>query len=283
MKKFAFILSIISFSGAFAQSATEVYLFDLNLLKTGEITVGNGINVSKHAGYDNQPYFHPEKQLLYYTSARSGGQTDILAFDYKTGQTVEVTRTPESEYSPTVTPDKNFISCIIMRDKVQDLGKYPMAGGKPEILVNNLTVGYHAWLGQDDLILFVLGEPLTLHRYNTTSKKDAVIASVVGRSIHKVPGENAVSFIDRSTGTHGTIKKVLADGSITEITKTVLGQDDIAWLPDGRIISSDGRSLLVFNPKKERNWQPVRGPVLNGISRLAVSSDGKKIAVVVSE
>mgnify|MGYP003337332573 CR=1 FL=1 len=52
---------------------------------------------------------------------------------------------------------------------------------------------------------------------------------------------------------------------------------------DYRIISSDGHNLLVFNPKKDRNWQPVRGPVLNGITRIAVSPDGKKIAVVVSE
>ncbi len=283
MKKALPFLFLLTSVTVFSQTATEVYLFDLNLLKTGAITVGNGINVSKHAGYDNQPFFHPDKPLLYYTSGRSGGQTDILAFDYKTGQTTEVTRTPESEYSPTITPDKNFLSCIIMRDKVQDLGKYPVGGGKPEILVNNLTVGYHAWLDNDDLILFVLGDPLTLHRFNTGTKKDAVIASGIGRSIQRIPGETAVSFIDRSSGTHGMIKKLSADGTITEITKTILGQDDIAWLADGRILSSDGTSLLVYDTKKKLNWQPVRGPRLNGITRLAVSSDGKKIAVVVAE
>ena len=283
MKKILSLLVIVFAVSRLGAQNTEVYLFDLNLLKTGAITVANGINVSKHHGYDNQPYFHPTKPVLYFTSARSGGQTDILSFDYKTGQTSEFTRTPESEYSPTVTPDGNFVSCIIMRDKVQDLGKYPIGGGNPEILVNTLTVGYHAWMDDDDLVLFVLGNPLTLHRFNTKSKSDAVIASNVGRSIHRIPGENAISFIDRSSGTHGLIKKVSAGGSISDITKTVLGQDDIAWLPDGRIISSDGRNLLVFNPKKDRNWQPVRGPVLNGISRIAVSPDGKKIAVVVAE
>mgnify|MGYP003338281233 FL=1 len=281
-KALALFVLLFAVTRAGAQN-TEVYLFDLNLLKTGVITVANGINVSKHQGYDNQPYFHPEKPVLYYTSSRSGGQTDILTFDYKTGQTGELTRTPESEYSPTITPDGKSVSCIIMRDKVQDLGMYPIGGGAPEILVNNLTVGYHAWLDKDDVILFVLGNPLTLHRFNTISKSDAVIASTVGRSIHRIPGETAVSFIDRSSGTHGMIKKVDAAGKISDITKTVLGQDDIAWLPDGRIISSDGHNLLVFNPKKDRNWQPVRGPVLNGITRIAVSPDGKKIAVVVSE
>lgn len=131
MKKLAIILLfIVPFSLSAQQPpGTEIYLFDL-MIKKSRIQLSNPQNITNHAGYDNQPFFHPDKPLIYYSSARAEDKTDILEYNYTTKATRHITTTPEREYSPTVTPDKNFLSCIIQRDNgEQNLGKYPIEGG----------------------------------------------------------------------------------------------------------------------------------------------------------
>lgn len=63
--------------------------------------------------YDNRPAFTPDGTGLLFTSTRGGGtQTDISRYDIMSGETMRVTSTPESEYSPTVTPDEAHVSVI---------------------------------------------------------------------------------------------------------------------------------------------------------------------------
>jgi hypothetical protein len=149
--------------------------------------------------------------------------------------------------------------------------------------VNNLTVGYHAWLNEKTVFMFVLGEPQSLQQYDLESRSAKILAQSIGRSLHKIPGESAISYIDRSGGVHGKINRVGMEGKSEFIANSVSTQDDICWLPDGKILSSNGTNILVYDPKKPRNWQPVNGPTLKNISRIAVDSKGKKLAVVVEE
>lgn len=129
---FAFYANTLS-----AQSASEIFLFDIKT-EGNQVIISNGINISSHKGYDNQPSFHPAKPIIYYASFNDSGRSDIKFYNYQTGKSVNLTETNEREYSPTVTPDEKFISCIIQRDNgVQDLGKYPIGGGKAEVLIDN--------------------------------------------------------------------------------------------------------------------------------------------------
>ena len=173
------------------QTGSEIILFDLKI-NDGQIFLSNPINITNHKGYDNQPSFHPSKPIIYYASFDDSSRSDIKFYNYQTGKTSNLTVTREREYSPTVTPDGKFISCIIQRDNgAQDLGKYPIEGGQPEVLINNLVVGYHVWIDQNRLLLFVLGDSNTnaLHYYNLSAKSDSVIADNIGRSLHKIPYE----------------------------------------------------------------------------------------------
>src|SRR5690606_9821643 len=110
---------------------SEIYLFDLSN-KKGKITLSKPKNATNHPGYDNQPFFHTDKPILYYASFNEEGRADIKSYDYVTGETKFITQTNEREYSPTLTPDKKYLSCIIQRDNgEQNLGKYPVDGGEP--------------------------------------------------------------------------------------------------------------------------------------------------------
>lgn len=279
---FAFIFFCFAMA-AVAQPATEVLLFDVRK-KSGGLAISNGKNISNNKGYDSQPSFDPRSSRVLYSSARQDGRTDIRSYDWKTGVTTELTQTSEREYSPVVTPDGKNFSCIIQRDNgAQDLGAYPLAGGPPEILIDHLTIGYHAWLSSRKVIAFVLGEPHTLRLLVSGGGEELTLASNIGRSLHKIPGVAEVSFIDKSDPAFWRIKKVDAKShAISEIAPCITGHEDIAWFPDGRILSSDGARLFWLDSAKGK-WTPVEGPELKGITRIAVSPDGRKLAVVVEE
>ena len=283
-----FLIILLSKSlSSFAQPSTEVFLFDLHS-KRDKITIDNGKNISAHSGYDNQPFLSPSKTLLYYTSERNEGNTDIMVYDYASGKTVPLINTAEGEFSPTVTPDGKYISCIILRSNgVQDLGKYPVGGGEAEVIVDNLKVGYHAWIDSQDLILFVLGEPSTLHRLNPSSGKDSVIASNIGRSLHRIPQDNAMSFVQKSETSDWTICRLDCKTNITTVlAKTITKRDDLSWTPDGTILMSDGEKLYSFHPGRDSAWKEIlikTDVPLKGISRINVSPKGDKIAIVAEE
>lgn len=273
---------------AMSQTGSEIYLFDVQL-SGSNIVVSNPKNVTNHPGYDNQPSFHSSKPLLFYSSFNEEGRSDIKVFNYKSGKTTALTSTSEREYSPTLTPDGKYISCIIQRDNnAQDLGKYPIEGGEAITLIDNLIVGYHAWVDDNNLILFVLGEPMTLQWYDLKSKSSTVLEENIGRSLHKIPGQNAMSFVHKRSKNDWVINRLdIASQKITPITSTMEGSEDLAWTKDGRIIMSDGSKLFVYDPKLKNDWTEIEmsleGATISGITRLAMTRDGKKLAVVVSE
>jgi Tol biopolymer transport system component len=270
----------------FAQPPSEIYLFDLKVRKD-KLTVSNGKNITNHKGYDNQPSFHATGPIIYYSRADTSGRTDVIAYNFSKNSTKKITDTQEREYSPTLTPDGKFLSCIVQRDDgVQDLAKYPVEGGQPSVLIDNLKVGYHAWVNNTDLILFVLGEPNTLRWYSLVTKKDSVIAGNIGRSLHAIPKSNDMSFVDKSSESWKIKKLNIKGRNVSEITGTLAGHEDLCWTPDGKIIMSDGERLFYFNPASSDGWKEVEGTSslkLKGITRLSVNKKGDKIAIVAGE
>jgi Tol biopolymer transport system component len=283
LSSFCLLLTI----SASSQTGSEVYLFDLKV-KKGNFSVSNGKNITNHVGYDNQPSFHPLEPIVYFSSFNDEGRSDIKSYNYKTEVTRNITTTTEREYSPTVTPDQQFLSCIIQRDNnAQDLGKYPINGGTPVVLIDDLIVGYHAWINTVQLMLFVLGQPTnTLQFYDLKTKKGEVIEEKIGRSLHKIPNEETVSYVFKRADKDWVIRKFdpIAKAT-TDIVSTLEGSEDMCWTPDGKILMTKGSEIFSIDPASEKQWKPVslEVPFAKGITRLSVSKDGKKIAVVVSE
>ena len=288
MKKLLTLCLWISCTASFAQTGSEIFLFDVTE-KKGKLILSNPQNVTNHVGYDNQPSFHSDEPILFYSSFNEEGRADLIQYNYKTKTTKNITTTNEREYSPTLTPDKNYLSCIIQRDNgAQDLGKYPVEGGSPVVLINNLTVGYHVWADNSHLALFILGKdsaPNTLHYLQLPTKKDTILAENIGRSLHKVPDENAITYVHKISENNWAVKKLNTNTLQSEtLASTLPGREDIAWTRSGVILSSDGNKLYQLN---KTEWKEIMLkesiPALKGITRLAVSPQGDKLAVVVSE
>lgn len=289
MKVLTLLLFCIAGS-VYSQTGSEIILFDLKAKKKN-ITLSNPKNITNHPGYDNQPSFHTDEAIIYYASFNDQGRSDIKAYNFEAQTTIQITNTPEREYSPTLTPDQSGISCIIQRDNgAQDLGKYSLDGNEPYVIIDSLIVGYHVWADNSHLALFVLGKngsPNTLHYLRLPTQEDTVIAENIGRSLHRIPNERAISFVHKVGEGNWQIKKLdLETMQVSFILNTLPNKEDIAWLPDGRLISSDGKKLFMIDPRKEKNWTAIMvsdSGLLKGITRLAVNANGDKLAVVVSE
>lgn len=285
MKKYLLLFCMLFHFASFAQNGTEIILFDVNISVKG-ITLTNPLNITNHKGYDNQPFFN--KKHIYYSSEADSGQMDIKMYHQLSKSTSRVTHTTENEFSPTVTPDGKFISCILQRKNgKQDLVKYPISGGKPIILINNLKVGYHAWIDNNTLLLFVLEDTttFTLHYYNVKTKEDKTLATDIGRGLNKIPGKNAVSFIQKSAEGWKINQYNAATKEIHTIMPALPNRDQLTWTKNGLIIMSDGADIFYAKPA-DGKWQKinVKGDMpFKNITRLVINEQNNKLAVVVAE
>ena len=272
----------------FAQSGTEIYLLDLSN-SGGNITLSNPKNITNRLGYDNQPFFHPSQPLLYYT-AMQDGQSDIWSYNYKTGERLQITNTIDSEYSPTVTPDKKYLSCIVQRKSNgdQDLVKYTIKNPtETQIIFESQKtgkIGYQAWLNSNELITFVLGEPQTLHYQNLITKKDTVVAPNIGRSLHLIPKQKAFSFVQEVDKKWMIRSFNPSKNTIIDIAESSSESEHYnAWTSDGIILESKNSAIFCYDfPSKQ--WKKVNLPTdlpQKKISRMAVKEN--KIAIVIEE
>ena len=131
------------------------------------------------------------------------GQTDIYRYDIPAGRISRVTQTPESEFSPTVTPDGAHISVVRLEaDGTQRLWSVIPSGPKIEtalVLADVKPVGYHAWIDERTVALYILGErgqPATLQVADTQTGKTELVATGIGRSIQRMPS-GQISFVQR--------------------------------------------------------------------------------------
>ncbi len=285
----AFLL-IVASATADAQTAppsTDIFLAPLTL-RGDEIAVGTAVNATQRPGYDNQPAFLPDGSGFLYTSIRDDAQADIWRYDLASRRSTRVTATPESEYSATPIAGGTAFSVIrVERDSTQRLWRFPASGGEPTLVLEAIKpVGYHAWLGDSLLAMFVLGQPATLQVSSLRQAAGTVYARDIGRGLARVPGQKAVVFVQKKAGGDRLVELAFLPGEFRTRTliRTLPNQDFFTFLPDGRLLSATTDGVLhAWNGECADKARWVRVGSLGNIrnvSRLAVSPDGKWLAVV---
>lgn len=273
---------------SFAQNGTEIYLLEIQKTSDG-FKAENPINISNRIGYDNQPSFHPSKTLIYFSSQKNG-QTDIWSYNYKSKKLTQITNTEDSEYSPTITPDQKFLSCIVQRKSNgdQDLVKFSIKNPeKSEIILESQKagkIGYHAWSPDNELITFVLGEPNTLQQFDINSKKGTVLGKNIGRSLHYVYAKNAFSFVEKD-GETWKVKVLDPKNQTISVYADALSESEQynAWDKNGVLFGTKNEELYFFE-EKTKSWKEVILPPnlpKNKISRLAIKD--QYLVLVINE
>jgi len=272
-----------------AVPSTDIWVFPLESMGAGADPT-SGIRATERPGYDNQPHFLPGSTILYYTSIDEAGQADIRSFHLVTGVSARITQTaPESEYSATVMPSGTRFSAIrVEADSAQRLWSFDLSGGTPAVVLEDIRpVGYHAWLDEDRLALFVLGSPATLQIASVSTGTARIAARDIGRSIYRAPEDETVSFVQWSEGGEGWITSYdPATDTTRPLAPLLEGNEYYAWTPDGVLLMGVGSRLYRWLPGRADEWTEVidLGPAgIEGISRIAVSPDGAWIAVVARE
>jgi len=265
--------------------ATEIYLAPMKFGPAGPL-VGPARNVSENPGrYDNQPFFGSDGRTMLFTSNRDGAQTDIYFLELQTRQMRQFTRTPESEYSPTVMPDDGGVSAIrVEADGTQRVWRFGERGTDPAVILPGVKpAGYHAWIDAGRLAVYVLGTPATLQIVDVASGKAEVVARDIGRSLLRRP-TGTISFVHRENGTWTVKEYDPATRQIRPLVAALEGSADrdAAWGPDGTLFMARGHQVFGWRPGLEA-FRLVGDPGVGPISRLAVSGDGRWMALVVAE
>lgn len=215
----------------------DILVADLSSGPGGLPAIGAPVNLTQRPDYDNQPHFTPDGSGLWYTANDAqSGQSDIWRYDFADERVTRITQSaPESEYSATPLPDGSGISTIrVEADSMQRLWRFSLDGLNPTVILPEIApVGYHKWIDESTLAMFVLGNPATLQVGDLRTGRARVVTQDIGRSIHKIPGTFDVSYVQRNTDGSTTIMRLPGDGSAPEpITETVANGDFHAWTPE---------------------------------------------------
>jgi len=264
-----------------AQAATDLFLvrFDGSGPEMDVVVT----RITDRDGYDNQPFFTPDGGAVLFTSIREG-QADIYRYDVGTGETSQIVATSESEYSPTVMPGGSRFSVVrVEADSTQRLWSFAMDGSDPQLVLPGIApVGYHAWLSETRVALFVLGSPATLQLADLTTGDAWVVAEDIGRSVHGVPDTEMVSFLWRTD--EGAWITAFDPGRehFERLAAPMESNEFHAWLPEGTLLSADYSTLYVAHPPSYE-WQAVADLAeygIHNISRIAVGPGGETLVIV---
>jgi Tol biopolymer transport system component len=286
MKTTILVLALVGGAAALApatqQPDTEVYLAAMSSRLIPAV-YGPVVNISRNDGYDNQPSFTPDGSAILFTSNRDGAQTDIYRYALADRSVRQLTETPESEYSPLVTPDGVSFSVIrVEADGAQRLWRFNLDGSNPRLVLERVApVGYHVWIDRSRLALFVLGgqgAPNTLQLADVETGNATIVTERIGRSLLMRPAQGTVSFISTPAEGQWMVQALdPADGVVTTIARTVdeRGSQDMAWDPDtGRILMA--RGAQIWGWQENGGWRllgNLGGFGLRNITRLAVNPD----------
>ena len=177
-------------------------------------------------------------------------------------------------------------------DRTQRLWRFDAHGRNPQLILTEIKpVGYHAWVDARTVALFVLGQPNTLQIASVESGKGEIVAEAIGRSLHRVPGTRAVSFVQREPSGEYWIKQIdIASKKIEPLIKIPDGSGDsgrdMAWMPDGQTVLLSSGTKVVSWTRGAAGWTDAFDSAAHGLgapSRLMVAPKADAIAIVVAE
>jgi hypothetical protein len=273
---------------------TDIWLLDIKATKDS-IVLSNPVNITNRTGYDNQPVFSPDSKYMLYTSIRDEKQSDIYKYDLRTKQISPFTNTPTtSEYSPTFMPDGKNISVVMVEpDSVQRLWKFPLKGGAPGLVMDKIdSIGYQCWINKDSLALVMITEPPTLEVVAVNTQKTTFFAADAGRCIQPFPARAGAGFfyMSKENKNDSLLKLKISTPQYRGTAPREalsLGKD----IQDYAIMWDVYQPVIFFGNKSTltgigyfSDWYAgslkLSSYGIKNITRIAISPDGKKMAIV---
>lgn len=273
---------------------TDIYVADFD---QSTMKVSNVRNITQRTGYDNQPAFTLDGKGMYYVSD-STGVTDIYRYDLASGAIRQVTETNEQEFSPTPMNDGKSLSVVRVGKPLADGDEYTESqqvwrydlGGRPIApILATRRVGYHCWIDEGLIALFIVGDeekglPHKLIAADLASRQTIELATNIGRTL-RVTSDGRLAFVDKSDSTRWKIATISqGEETATPLIALPKGSEDFCLLPDGKVVSISGNSLVMWKNGATPAFMPFHTfSDLNGtIARITTNADATRIVFVVT-
>jgi len=167
---------------------------------------------------------------------------------------------------------------------LQRLYQYDFKSGKDKELVKDLVIGYHTWVDQDMIASAVLADGgLNLVISNLKNKTNDTLQKKIGRSLHKIPNSNRISYISKENEQWEIRSIDPITGANTKIISTIPRTEDMCWLLNGTILMPKDNIIYKFNPETDQNWSVFTSfddPNLWNITRISTNAISSQLALV---
>ncbi|EDM44654.1 hypothetical protein SCB49_13820 [unidentified eubacterium SCB49] len=271
-----------------AQEETEIYVIDIQSVED-TIVIKNVRNISNNIGYDSQPSFSSNEFLLY--AGTENDQTEIMSFNLTTNTKTRINATTAGgEYSPQKFPNSNKIAAVRLDpDGLQRLYRYDLNKNglaKSTALLEEYKIAYFAFHDDNNIVASVLNNnDLELIKANLTSGEVDKITTNAGRSIHKIPSSNSISYTAvNEDGVHEIfVINILEDSESFYVCDLPIGIQDHCWYSVSELLLGSGSKLYKYDFFGNAKWEEIAdltGYNISEINRITVSPDKSKIALV---
>ena len=284
MKNFIFIVLFSAFTTVCIGQMPTTSIFSLDFELDGDSLYLNNpayLTSFNKSGYNNQPSFFNPYEVYFTTNMYNDTLTEVAKLNIRTKRLYRVTNTIESEFSPTLSPDPRYFSCVrIERNgRDQSLWLYPVdRSSYGRRLMEDLdNVGYHLWLSEDEVAMFLVTNPISMVIGNIETGSYRTILENIGRCL-RLSQNGEILFVHKLSSQDWYLKKMdPGSGQVKILTKTLPGKEDFEVLPDGSIIMGNGGKLFRYVDRGvNEQWSQVddlTGLGINNITRMAISED----------
>ncbi len=267
-----------------AQPNTKVYLMDLDF-GPDTFEVSNFRNISNDEGYDSQPSFYSDSLILF--AGNNIGQNDIAQYSTALGKKSWYHEGSASgQYSPQRIPgSENVLSVHLDSTGYQRLFRHEHNTGEFTEAHPDLQVAYFAMYDKELLVGSVLADDgLDLVVANLKTRAVDTLAYNAGRSFHKVPGTQSISYtFENEDGNHDVYQLDMRSFESFFVTQLPVEVLDHIWLNETTLLIGSGSRLYLYDMFGNDTWKEVADlsahKIVN-ITRLAISPDGTKLAIV---
>lgn len=240
------------------------------------------------SGYNNQPYFLNDEELVVTSNAHDPLQTDLFLCQIRTRELTNLTVSGWSEYSGKPCPDGRYIYHVCVNElSEQHLCRITLRGKEaPELVMPKIkNVGYFHLIGRDSVILFRVGEPHELWLYSMNGSTALGLSRNIGRCFSRLNSDE-IAYVHKVAPDKWTLRSMnIRQQSSTYLADMPVGIEDFVVLKDGRVLCAKGSMLYILH-KKGRvlpDWEPVFDFSvwdIKKISRMAVNESQSMLVLV---
>lgn len=272
-------------SFTFAQQPNpEIFLLSIEK-NADKFTFSGGKNITNNAGYDNQPSFSLDGSSLLFTSNRNGKDTNIYEYFLADGKLEQITTSEDNEYTAKDLDGKTINFIREGKGQEMTLWKYDrQTKQESSALKIKEPVAYYAYNSKGDALVWVR-YAFFIHWVNSEKNINRFVTDYAQPSTpQRIPNTDNFSFVKRLPNDEMWVYEFNpSNQAIRPIIQNKDGKINYAWMPDGSLLIGSGAKLFKFDEKMDKRWVEIADLSSFGIKeilRLAVSSDGKRLALV---